>query len=229
MKSVSKAHRAMKIWRALWNIAAAMHYCSADEDPSLGIRRETPKGRSATWEEGEVVRLVKAAWRRKYHGLACIIAIACDAQFAPVDSRSLRPQDSRNDGLSSGSRSMGQDRERRAGNAVPPHPGPHSGLRGDPSEQPSADRADLHRRARAPPIPRTALRRTSGISASSCFRGTRGSCRKCAGPAPSRLSRAALISASSRRRWPTRWHSPRTSRRPIYRSIRPPSSWRTGP
>ena len=55
MKSVSEAHRAMKIWRALWNVAAAMHYCSADEDPSLGIRRETPKGRSATWEEGEVV------------------------------------------------------------------------------------------------------------------------------------------------------------------------------
>lgn len=99
MKSVSEAHRAMKIWRALWNVAAAMHYCSADEDPSLGIRRETPKGRSATWEEGEVVRLVKAAWRRKYHGLACIIAIAYDAQFAPVDSRSLRLQDSRDDGL----------------------------------------------------------------------------------------------------------------------------------
>lgn len=99
MKSVSEAHRAMKIWRALWNVAAAMHYCSADEDPNLGIRRETPKGRAATWEEGEVVRLVKAARRRKYHDLACIIAIAYDAQFAPVGSRSLRLQDSRDDGL----------------------------------------------------------------------------------------------------------------------------------
>ena len=99
MKSVSEAHRAMKIWRALWNVAAAMHYCSAEQDPSFGIRRETPKGRSATWEEGEVVRLVKAAWRRKYHGLACIIAIAYDAQFAPVDSRSLCLRDSRDDGM----------------------------------------------------------------------------------------------------------------------------------
>lgn len=42
---------------------------------------------------------MKAAWRRKYHGLACVIAIAYDAQSAPVDSRSLRLQDSRDDGL----------------------------------------------------------------------------------------------------------------------------------
>ena len=99
MKSVGEAHRAMKIWRALWQVAAAMHYCFADQDPSFGIRRETPKGRSATWEEGEVVRLVKEAWRRKYCGLACIIAIAYDAQFAPIDARSLRLEDSRDDGL----------------------------------------------------------------------------------------------------------------------------------
>ena len=98
MKSVGEAHRAM-IWRALWQVAAAMHYCFADQDPSFGIRRETPKGRSATWEEGEVVRLVKEAWRRKYCGLACIIAIAYDAQFAPIDARSLRLEDSRDDGL----------------------------------------------------------------------------------------------------------------------------------
>ncbi len=96
----------MKIWRALWNVAAATHRCSAEQDPGFGIRRETPKGWSATWEAGEVVRLVKAAWRRKYlHHRHCL---------------------------------------RRAGNAVPPHPGPHSGLRGDPTEKPSAVRADLH-------------------------------------------------------------------------------------
>ena len=88
----------MKIWRALWQVAGALHYCSADHDPSFAIRRETPKGRSATWEEGEVVRLVREAWRQGYCGLACIIAIAYDAQFAPVDSRSLRLQDSRDDG-----------------------------------------------------------------------------------------------------------------------------------
>ena len=65
-KSVHEPHRAMKIWRALWQVAASMHYCSPEHDPSFGIRRETPKGRSATWQEGEVVRIVKEAWRRGY-------------------------------------------------------------------------------------------------------------------------------------------------------------------
>lgn len=95
VKSVAEAHRAMKIWRALWQVAAAMHYCPADQDSSFGIRRETPKGRSAAWEEGEVVKLVKEAWRRKRYGLACIIAINYDSQFAPIDARSLRLKDSR--------------------------------------------------------------------------------------------------------------------------------------
>ena len=89
----------MKIWRALWQVSASMHYCTADEDPSLGIRRETPKGRSAIWTEGEVVRLVKAAWRNGLRGLACIIAVAYDAQLAPVDARALALEDSRTDSV----------------------------------------------------------------------------------------------------------------------------------
>jgi hypothetical protein len=35
----------------------------------------------------------KAAWRRGYRGLACIIAIAWDTSFAPVDVRKLTPGD----------------------------------------------------------------------------------------------------------------------------------------
>jgi hypothetical protein len=35
------------------------------------------------------VRLVKAAWRSGYCGLACIIGIARDTQFSPVDVRTL--------------------------------------------------------------------------------------------------------------------------------------------
>ena len=88
-KSVSEAHRAMKIWRALWRVLASYNYCQKDTDPSLGIRRETPKGRSATWSEVEVIRIVKQAWRLGYHGLACIVAVAYDAALAPVDARSL--------------------------------------------------------------------------------------------------------------------------------------------
>ena len=59
---VREAHRAMKIWRALWGVAAAMRYCERDADPSLGIRRVTPQGRSAVWQGTEVVALIHKAW-----------------------------------------------------------------------------------------------------------------------------------------------------------------------
>ncbi|PJN93772.1 hypothetical protein CNY89_18495, partial [Amaricoccus sp. HAR-UPW-R2A-40] len=42
---------------------------------------------------------MKEAWRRGFRGLACIIAIAYDAQLAPVDARSLTLADSRTDGV----------------------------------------------------------------------------------------------------------------------------------
>lgn len=96
--SIGEAFRAVKIWRALWQVAASMHYCDPNHDPTFGIRRETPKGRSATWTEGEAVRLVKGAWRRGYKGLACIIAVAYDAGFSPVDARKLTFAQSRTDG-----------------------------------------------------------------------------------------------------------------------------------
>jgi hypothetical protein len=86
---VREAHRAVKIWRALWTVAAALKYCAADQDPSFGIRRETPKARKARWSEGETVRLVKRGWRMGFHGAACVIAIAWDTQFSPVDIRKL--------------------------------------------------------------------------------------------------------------------------------------------
>jgi hypothetical protein len=95
---VREAHRAVKIWRALWQVAAAMNYCDGERDPSFGVRRATPVARSATWRAGEVARLVKAAWRREYRGLACIIAIAYDAGLAPVDARCLTFAQSRQDG-----------------------------------------------------------------------------------------------------------------------------------
>jgi hypothetical protein len=86
---VREAHRAVKIWRALWTVAAALKYCKADEDPSFGIRRVTPKARKARWSEGETVRLVKRGWRMGFHGAACAIAVAWDTQFSPVDVRQL--------------------------------------------------------------------------------------------------------------------------------------------
>lgn len=88
--SVREAHRVVKIWRALWKIVAALKYCARDADPSLGVRNSAAKGRSATWSEGEAVRLVKRAWRMGYRGLAAVMAAAWDTQMGPGDIRELR-------------------------------------------------------------------------------------------------------------------------------------------
>lgn len=84
------AYRAMKTWRSLYTVMAAMKLCPP-ADPSLGVRRTNPKGRTQTWKAGEVVRFVKGAWRAGYKGLACIIAIAWDTSFSPVDVRTVTP------------------------------------------------------------------------------------------------------------------------------------------
>lgn len=85
------AYRAMKTWRALYVVMAGMKLCAPKADPSLAIRRKTPRGRTATWTAGEVVRLVKGAWRAGFKGLACIVATAWDTSFSPVDVRTLTP------------------------------------------------------------------------------------------------------------------------------------------
>ncbi|WP_011580519.1 MULTISPECIES: hypothetical protein [Chelativorans] len=87
--SLREAHRAMKIWRALWKVMAAMRYCTPDADPSFGVRNTEPKGRRETWKEGEAVRLVKRAIRMKYLGLAAALACMWDGAVAPVDARKL--------------------------------------------------------------------------------------------------------------------------------------------
>lgn len=91
---VSEAYLAMKYWRALYavlqtiNRADGKRYVEA-KDPSLGIRRKTPKKRQAIWLEGEAVRLVKRGIRTGYVGLAAALAVAWDTQFSPVDVRSV--------------------------------------------------------------------------------------------------------------------------------------------
>ncbi|WP_027527431.1 tyrosine-type recombinase/integrase [Bradyrhizobium sp. Ec3.3] len=88
--SLREAHRALKIWRALWKVAAALHYCARDDDPSLAVRNSAAKGRSERWPEGHVVRLAKRAWRRGYYGLSAVIGVAWDTQLNPGDVRALR-------------------------------------------------------------------------------------------------------------------------------------------
>jgi hypothetical protein len=88
--SLREAHRAMKIWRALWKVAAALHYCTRDDDPSLAVRNSAAKGRSARWSEGDAARLAKRAWRMGYFGLSALIAVTWDTQLNPGDTRALR-------------------------------------------------------------------------------------------------------------------------------------------
>src|SRR6478672_2968229 len=83
------AHKVIKVWRAFWKVMAAMRYCDAASDPSKGLRNTQPRGRSETWVEGEVARLVKRAWRMQFYGLAAIIGVIWDTQFSPGDARRL--------------------------------------------------------------------------------------------------------------------------------------------
>jgi integrase len=96
--SLREAHRAVKIWRALWKVVAALGYCVRDADPSLGVRNSAAKGRSATWTEGEAVRLYKRVWREGYYGLAALIAVSWSTQLSPGDVRALRASQLAKDG-----------------------------------------------------------------------------------------------------------------------------------
>jgi hypothetical protein len=82
------AHKTLRVWRAFWKIMLGMKFART-ADPSTGVRNRAPAPRWQRWSEGETVRLVKSAWRSGYCGLACIIAIAWDTQFSPVDVRTL--------------------------------------------------------------------------------------------------------------------------------------------
>jgi hypothetical protein len=88
--SLREAHRALKIWRALWKVAAALGYCVRDADPSLAVRNSAAPGRDQRWSEGEAARLAKGAWRMGFRGLAAVIGVAWDTQMSPGDVRALR-------------------------------------------------------------------------------------------------------------------------------------------
>lgn len=84
-----EAGRALKTWRSLWRVLLAMNLSQVANDPSQAIRKRSVAPRHQVWRAGEIVRLVKQAIRNQDHGLACIIAIAWDTQFSPVDVRTL--------------------------------------------------------------------------------------------------------------------------------------------
>jgi hypothetical protein len=96
-KGLDAAHKTFKIWRALWKVMRAMKIAHG-EDPALAVTNNAPQPRSARWSEGEAVRLVKGAWRAGYRGVACVIAVAWDSTFSPVDVRTLRRRHMKNSG-----------------------------------------------------------------------------------------------------------------------------------
>lgn len=96
-KSLREAHRAMKIWRALWKVAAAMGFCAAGADPSLAVRNKEAKGRSSIYSQREVSTLIKTAIRAGFHGYACIAAIMWDGALSPVDGRTITAAQMRKD------------------------------------------------------------------------------------------------------------------------------------
>jgi hypothetical protein len=93
-----EAHRVIKIWRALWRVAAAMGYCQRDADPALGVRNKEPERRQAIWRTLEPAALIERAWREGYRGLAVVIAVAWDSSLSPVDVRKLTPAQRVRDG-----------------------------------------------------------------------------------------------------------------------------------
>jgi hypothetical protein len=101
MISESEAHRLIKVWRALWKKMAALGYCEFNRDPSKLFENAAPAPRQAVWREGEVVRLIKCAWREGYSGLAACLAVAWDSQLSPVDARRLRADQLRRDPIGS--------------------------------------------------------------------------------------------------------------------------------
>jgi hypothetical protein len=96
-KSLREAHRAMKIWRALWRVSAAMGYCISGADPSSAVRNKEAKGRSAIYSQREVATLIKTAIRAGFHGYACIAAVMWDGALSPVDGRMITAAQMRKD------------------------------------------------------------------------------------------------------------------------------------
>lgn len=91
---VSEAYLAMKYWRAIYSVLGTISRPDGKryvvgKDPSLGIRRKTPKKRDQIYLYDELRQLAKGAWRMGYKGLAAALCVFWDTQFSPVDVRSV--------------------------------------------------------------------------------------------------------------------------------------------
>lgn len=83
------AHKAMKVWRALWGVLQALRYTQLT-DPSKKVTNTAPAPRNVRHEFADALHLAKTAWRRGYRGLACIVITCWDTGFQPGDARTAR-------------------------------------------------------------------------------------------------------------------------------------------
>lgn len=72
VKGVDIAYRAVKTWRSLYNVMAGMKLCPPGSDPSQAIRRQTPPPRHQTWTAGEAGRLARRLPRTGLHHRRCV-------------------------------------------------------------------------------------------------------------------------------------------------------------
>lgn len=93
--SLHKAHRVMKIFRAMLEVGVAMKVIT--DNPTLIVENKAPAGRSQIWSQDEVMLLAACSWHCGFHGLSVAIRIAYDTQLSPVDVRLLTPAQRRAD------------------------------------------------------------------------------------------------------------------------------------
>jgi hypothetical protein len=97
--SEHEAHRAIKVFRALWCKLPTLGHpkINVDADPSRPIRNPQPQPRQAVWQYDDVRRFVEGAWNEGYHGLAAILAVTWDTMLSPIDVRTLKIGDHKRD------------------------------------------------------------------------------------------------------------------------------------
>jgi len=97
--SEGEAFRVIKVWRALWAKLTPLGYTvPPGSDPSLTFANSAPQPRQEVWPQRDVLRLVQRAWRKRYYGLAALLAVAWDTMLSPVDVRTLTMGQRHNDG-----------------------------------------------------------------------------------------------------------------------------------
>lgn len=89
--SLHKSALVMKWFRYLLNFGLRLHPDLVPANPTYAVRISQPRPRRQVWSEAQVAKAIKQAWRRRWYGVALVIAIAYDTGLRPQDIRALTP------------------------------------------------------------------------------------------------------------------------------------------